>query len=76
MNCRRTSYVQKDISKTQINKWKVFDIVGNAAPEYSEPEADFAQKRNLAIFIRTKKARREIPALFQDHGLKLLEVRF
>ncbi len=66
----------KGYFKDTDHKWKVFDIVGNAAPEYSEPEADFAQKRNLAIFIRTKKARREIPALFQDHGLKLLEVRF
>lgn len=33
-------------------------------------------ERNLAIFIRTKRDRRELPAIFQGKGLKLLEVRF
>jgi len=57
-------------------KWKVFNIVGNEPPVYSEPAEGFNQKRNLAVFIRTKRARHEIPDLFQNQGLKLLEVRF
>ena len=57
-------------------EWKVYNIVGNAQPEYSLPDAGFAKDRNLAIFIRTKKDRKELPALFQSKGLKLLEVRF
>ena len=57
-------------------KWKVFDIVGNSKPVYSPAAEDFDQPRNLAIFIRKKRARREIPGLFQDAGIKLLELRF
>ncbi|MDD4160486.1 MAG: GTP-binding protein [Synergistaceae bacterium] len=57
-------------------QWKVFDIVGGAMPEYSLPEKGFSMDRNLAIFIRTIRARKELPNLFQAKGLKLLEVRF
>ena len=57
-------------------RWKVFDIVGNGKPVYSSAAEDFSQPRNLAIFIRRKRARREIPGLFQDAGIKLLELRF
>ena len=57
-------------------KWKVFDIVGSKNPVYTDASPDFSQPRNLAIFIRKVRARREIPALFQDAGLKLLELRF
>ncbi len=57
-------------------RWKVFDIVGNGSPVYSAAAEDFSQPRNLAIFIRRKRARREIPGLFQDAGIKLLELRF
>ena len=57
-------------------KWKIFDVVGNSAPVYSVPDEKFEMPRNLAIFIRTKKARREIPSLFESKGLKMLEVRF
>lgn len=57
-------------------RWKVFDIVGNGKPVYSAAAEDFSQPRNLAIFIRRKRARREIPGLFQDAGIKLLELRF
>lgn len=66
----------KGYFKDRDGAWRIFDIVGNGAPVYSEPNADFAASRNLAIFIREKRARREIPALFQDRGLTLLEVRF
>lgn len=57
-------------------RWKVFDIVGSGKPVYSAAAEDFSQPRNLAIFIRRKRARREIPGLFQDAGIKLLELRF
>lgn len=57
-------------------QWKVFDIVGSGKPVYSAAAEDFSQPRNLAIFIRRKRARREIPGLFQDAGIKLLELRF
>ncbi|WP_455599463.1 GTP-binding protein [Cloacibacillus sp.] len=57
-------------------QWKVFDIVGSGSPVYSAAAEDFSQPRNLAIFIRRKRARREIPGLFQDAGIKLLELRF
>lgn len=57
-------------------QWKVFDIVGNGKPVYSPAAEGFAQPRNLAIFIRKKRARREIPGLFQEAGIKLLELRF
>lgn len=57
-------------------RWKVFDIVGSGRPVYSAAAEDFSQPRNLAIFIRRKRARREIPGLFQDAGIKLLELRF
>ena len=57
-------------------RWKVFDIVGSGKPVYSAAAEDFSQPRNLAIFIRWKRARREIPGLFQDAGIKLLELRF
>jgi len=57
-------------------KWKLFDIVGNKEPIYSELGKDFRNEKNLAIFIRTEKNRREIPQMFQDKGLKLIEVRF
>ncbi|MCD7953454.1 MAG: GTP-binding protein [Synergistaceae bacterium] len=55
---------------------KVFDIVGSGSPVYSAAAEDFSQPRNLAIFIRRKRARREIPGLFQEAGIKLLELRF
>ena len=45
-------------------------------PSHTDASPDFSQPRNLAIFIRKVRARREIPALFQDAGLKLLELRF
>lgn len=57
-------------------EWRVFDIVGKSKPHYSRPDEDFDMPRNLAIFIRTQKARREIPKMFESKGLKLLEVRF
>ncbi|MEG1603276.1 MAG: CobW family GTP-binding protein [Cloacibacillus sp.] len=57
-------------------RWKIFDIVGNGKPVYSDADESFGQQRNLAIFIRSKRARREIPTLLQEHGLKLLELRF
>lgn len=57
-------------------EWKVFDIVGPTEPVYSDPSEDFSVKRNLAIFIRTKRARKEIPDMFAAKGLKLTEVRF
>lgn len=57
-------------------EWTVFDIVGNEKPVYSTASKDFCQPRNLAIFIRKVRARREIPGLFQEAGLKLLELRF
>ena len=57
-------------------KWKVFDIVGSKNPVYTDASPEFSQPRNLAIFIRKVRARREIPGLFQDAGLKLLELRF
>lgn len=57
-------------------KWKIFDIVGNVKPTYTDAQEEFRMDRNLAIFIRTKRDRRELPALFQKNGLKLLEVRF
>lgn len=57
-------------------QWRVFDIVGSTMPIYSTPEDGFQSDRNLAIFIRTIRARKELPALFQNKGLKLLEVRF
>lgn len=57
-------------------RWKVFDIVGNEKPVYTNAEEGFSMERNLAIFIRTKRDRRELPAMFQGKGLKLLEVRF
>ncbi|WP_462423708.1 CobW family GTP-binding protein [Cloacibacillus porcorum] len=57
-------------------RWRVFDIVGSGKPVYSAAAEDFSQPRNLAIFIRRKRARREIPGLFQDAGIKLLELRF
>ena len=57
-------------------RWKVFDIVGSGKPVYSAAAEDFSQPRNLAIFIRRKRVRREIPGLFQDAGIKLLELRF
>jgi len=57
-------------------KWKIFDIVGNSRPVYSDADESFEMPRNLAIFIRKKKARREIPGMFESKGLKMLEVRF
>jgi G3E family GTPase len=66
----------KGYFKDEGGEWTVFDIVGNAPPAYSAAAEGFEQPRNLAIFIRRKRARREIPALFADAGLKLLEVRF
>lgn len=58
------------------NKWKIFDIVETIKPVYSTPSEDFSVPHNLAIFIRTKRARREIPDMFMAKGLKMLEVRF
>ena len=57
-------------------RWKVFDIVGSGRPVYSAAAEDFSQPRNLAIFIRRKRARREIPGLFLDAGITLLALRF
>lgn len=57
-------------------RWKIFNIVGNGEPIYSDADEGFEQPRNLAIFIRKIHNRREIPAIFQDNGLKLLELRF
>lgn len=57
-------------------RWKVFDIVGSKNPVYTDASPEFSQPRNLAIFIRKVRARREIPGLFQEAGLKLLELRF
>ncbi|NLD06254.1 MAG: GTP-binding protein [Synergistaceae bacterium] len=57
-------------------EWKIFDIVEKDKPVYRPAEEGFSMDRNLAIFIRIKRDRREIPALFQNKGLKLLEVRF
>ena len=54
----------------------MFDIVGSKNPVYTDASPEFSQPRNLAIFIRKVRARREIPGLFQDAGLKLLELRF
>lgn len=66
----------KGYFKDTDGKWKIFDIVGDSAPTYSYPDEEFEMPRNLAIFIRTKRARREIPSLFESKGLKMLEVRF
>ena len=66
----------KGYFKDTDGKWKVFDIVGNSAPVYSDADENFEMPRNLAIFIRTKKARREIPGMFESKGLRMLEVRF
>ncbi|WP_455597056.1 CobW family GTP-binding protein [Cloacibacillus porcorum] len=57
-------------------RWKVFDIVGSGKPVYSAAAEDFSQPRNLAIFIRRKRARREIPGLFQVAWINLLYRRF
>lgn len=57
-------------------KWKLFDIVGHSEPTYSVPNDDFDASRNLAVFIRSKKARREIPDMFASKGIKILEIRF
>ena len=57
-------------------EWRIFNIVGCEPPEYSSPDLNFEKERNLAIFIRAKRDRKEIPSLFQSKGLKLLEVRF
>ena len=57
-------------------EWKLFDIVEGGRPTYADAAPGFSQPRNLAIFIRRKRARREIPALLQEAGLKLLELRF
>ena len=58
------------------SRWKIFDIVQGSKPVYRDAEEGFSMERNLAIFIRTKRDRRELPAIFQGKGLKLLEVRF
>lgn len=58
------------------NAWRIFDIVDGSKPVYRNAEEGFSMDRNLAIFIRTKRDRRELPAIFQCKGLKLLEVRF
>ena len=58
------------------SKWKVFDIVDGSKTVYRDMEEGFSMERNLAIFIRTKRDRRELPAIFQGKGIKLLEVRF
>ncbi|MDD4160261.1 MAG: GTP-binding protein [Synergistaceae bacterium] len=58
------------------NKCKIFDIVNGEKPVYRNAEEDFSMDRNLAIFIRIKRDRRELPAKFQGKGLRLLEVRF
>lgn len=57
------------------SKWKVFDMVEGSKPVYKDADDGFSMERNLAIFIRTKRDRRELPAIFQGKGLKLLEVR-
>ncbi len=66
----------KGYFKDREGKWKIFDIVDGSKPVYKEAEESFSMERNLAIFIRTKRDRRELPAMFQDKGLRLLEVRF
>lgn len=66
----------KGYFKNMDGRWKIFDIVGHKKPVYSDPEPGFGMPRNLAIFIRTKRDRKELPYLFQSKGLKLLEVRF
>lgn len=58
------------------SKWKIFDIVDGSKPVYKDADDGFSMERNLAIFIRTKRDRRELPAIFQSGGLMLLEVRF
>lgn len=57
-------------------KWRIFDIVGQGCPVFSDTNDTFSPERNLAVFIRQARDRREIPALFQANGLKVLEVRF
>ena len=56
--------------------WQIFDIVGHTTPTYSQPDKDFEAECNLAVFIRTIHARREIPSLFEAKGLRMLEIRF
>lgn len=66
----------KGYFKDTGGRWKIFDIVEGSKPVYRDAEEGFSMDRNLAIFIRTKRDRRELPAIFQGKGLKLLEVRF
>ena len=66
----------KGYFKDTDSKWKIFDMVEGSKPVYKDAEEGFSMERNLAIFIRTKRDRRELPAIFQSKGLKLLEVRF
>lgn len=66
----------KGYFKDTGGRWKIFDIVQGSRPVYKDADEGFSMERNLAIFIRTKRDRRELPAIFQGKGLKLLEVRF
>lgn len=56
-------------------KWLIFDIVGHVEPVYSIPDENFSVRRNLAVFIRKKVARREIRDMFTARGIKVLEMR-
>lgn len=67
----------KGYFKDTDDNWKVFDIVGGSPAVFTDMDADdFTPAQNLAIFIRTQKARREIPKIFEEHGLKMNQVRF